>query len=187
MASTELVRPDISARRYPVDDITERENCELHAPLMNLTVKVAAGVVLPHVPNGTFHSSPIPDGYAVVAVDEVMKGFKNLELDYPTGEGETALRDDRKTTILWRKEYIVLPNWKLRPPSPPPPPSAPPHPSPPPPPSPPRQPSPPPQPRVLKQKSIVGAAPGASATAPRKSSTKKTKKAAPAKKLAYEI
>ena len=73
MASTDLVRPDISTRRYPVDDITERENCELHAPLMNLSVKVAVGVVLPPVRNGTYNSSPISDGYAVVAVDEFTK------------------------------------------------------------------------------------------------------------------
>ena len=39
-------------------------------------------------------------------MDEVIKGFEDLELDYPTGEGETALRDGRKTTILWRKEHI---------------------------------------------------------------------------------
>ena len=143
VASTELFRPDISARRYPVDDITERENCELHAPLMNITVKVAVGVVLAAVTNGTYHSRPIPDGYSVVIVDEVMKGCEDLQLDYPTGEGETALRDGRKTTVLWRKQHIVLPNWKPRSPSPPPQPSPPRQPSPPPQPSPPRQPSPP--------------------------------------------
>ena len=40
---------------------------------------------------------------------------------------------------------------------------------------------------MLKRKSTTGAALAASATAPRKSSTKKAKKATPAKKLAYEM
>ena len=63
------------------------------SPLMNITVKVAVGVVLAPVPNGTYHSSPILDGYVVVAVDEVINGFENLEFKYPTGEGDTVLRD----------------------------------------------------------------------------------------------
>ena len=70
-------------------------------------MKVAFGVALPPVKNGTYHSSPIPDGYAIVGVDEVAKGFEQLELDYPTGEGETKLIDARKTTVLWRKEHIL--------------------------------------------------------------------------------
>ena len=111
MASTELVQPDITAPRYPVDDITEREHCELMTKCMNLTLKVAVGSVLPPRPDGTFHCPPIPDGYAVVGVDEVMEGFEELELDHPTGEGETHLGDALRSTILWRKEHIVLPNW----------------------------------------------------------------------------
>ena len=93
MASTELVRP-------PIDDITQREHCDLHAKCMNITLKVAVGYALPRVPDGTYHCSPIPDGYAVVSVDEVIKGFEQLELDFHTGEGETELGDARKTAIL---------------------------------------------------------------------------------------
>jgi hypothetical protein len=118
VASTELVRPpidDITAPdRYPVDDITEREHCDLHAKCMNITLKVAVGYALPRVPDGTYHCSPIPDGYAVVGVDEVTNGFEQLELEYPTGEGETHLGDAIRTTILWRKEHIVLPHWTPR-------------------------------------------------------------------------
>ena len=113
VASNLLVRPpidDITAPdRYPVDDITEREHCDLHAKCMNITLKVAVGYALPRVPDGTYHCSPIPDGYAVVGVDEVTNGFEQLELEYPTGEGETHLGDAIRTTILWRKEHIVLP------------------------------------------------------------------------------
>ena len=100
--------------RYPVDDITEREHCDLHAKCMNITLKVVVGYALPRVPDGTYHCSPIPDGYAVVGVDEVIPGFEQLELDFPTGEGETELGDARKSTILWKKEHIVLPHWKPR-------------------------------------------------------------------------
>ena len=86
VASTQLVRPDITAPRYPVDDIMEREHCELVAKCMNLTLKVAVGYVLPPGPDGTFHCNPIPDGYAIVGVDEVTNGFEGLDLEYPTGE-----------------------------------------------------------------------------------------------------
>ena len=65
VASTELVRPDNTAPRYPVDDITEREHCELMAKCSNLTLKVVVGYVLPPGPDGTFHCNPIPDGYVV--------------------------------------------------------------------------------------------------------------------------
>jgi hypothetical protein len=84
------------------------------AKCINLTLKVAVGYVLPPRPDGTFHCNPIPDGYAIVGVDEVTNGFEGLELEYPTGEGETHLVDAVRTTILWRKEYIVLPQWTPR-------------------------------------------------------------------------
>ena len=66
-------------------------------------MKVEVGFGLPSVPRGTYHCSPIPDGYAVVGVDEVLKGFEHLELDFPSGEGENELGEARKTTILWKK------------------------------------------------------------------------------------
>ena len=99
MASSQLVRPDI----------TETEHCELMAKCMNLTLKVAVGYVLPPGPDGTFHYNPIPDGYAIVGVDEVKPEFEGLDLEYPTGEGETHLVDAVRTTILWRKENVRLP------------------------------------------------------------------------------
>jgi hypothetical protein len=77
----------------------------------NLTLKAAVGSVVPPQAEGTFHCRLIPHGYAIVMVDEIMEGFEELELDYPTGEGEIHLENALRSTCLWRKEYINLPNW----------------------------------------------------------------------------
>jgi len=181
VASTELLAndddaPTMDPLRYPVDDITEMTHCELHVKVVNITMKVAVGYALPIGPKPTFHCCPVPHGYAVVGVDEVMNGFEQLKLDYPAGEGDVAeLGEAKKLTILWRKECIVFPNRTPRPstpqssnPSSPPPhpspaqqsssppprqaPSLPPHPSPAQPSSPPRQPSPPTKAQGQKRK-----------------------------------
>ena len=83
-------------------------------------MKVAVGFALPIGPKPTFHCSPVPHGYAVVGVDEVMKGFEELKLDHLAGEdGDVAeLGEAKKVTILWRKEFIMLPNWTPRPSTP---------------------------------------------------------------------
>ena len=119
MASMELVQPDFMAPRYPVDSITEAEHCELMTKCQNPTLKAAVGSVAPPPAEGTFRCRPIPHGYAVVTVDEIMEGFEELELDYPTGEGENHLVYALRSTCLWRKEYIKLPNWTPPPPPPP--------------------------------------------------------------------
>ena len=41
----------------------------------------------------------------------ITEGFEGLQLDHPTGEGETRLGSALKTPCLWRKELINLPNW----------------------------------------------------------------------------
>jgi hypothetical protein len=107
------------AARYPVDDITQQENCEMHVKFMNISVKVADGFALPCKAKGTYHYVPIPDGYAVVGVDEVVKEWEKLELEIPAGEDRelTELGEDKGNTILWRKEHIVLPDWTPRPPT----------------------------------------------------------------------
>ena len=90
VASTELdQQPDFTAPSYPVDAITEAQHCQLMTKCHNLTFTAAVGSVAPPRPDGTFHCHPIPHGYATVSVDEVMEGFHELELDHPTGEGET--------------------------------------------------------------------------------------------------
>ena len=120
VASTELVQqPDFTAPSYPVDAITEAQPCQLMTECHNLTFTAAVGSVAPPRPDGTFHCRPIPHGYASVQVDEVTEGFEELELDHPTGEGETQLRCALRSTCLWRKEHIKLPNW-----TPPPPPAS---------------------------------------------------------------
>ena len=133
-------------------------------------------------------------------LDEVVKGFEPVKLDYPAGEDIDVeeLGDAKKLTVLWRKKYIVVPDWKPRTPqdpaiSPPPPPSPqpqplPPQPSPPPPqpsPSPPPRPSqppPPPQQTQSRKRKNINAAP----TAPKKSSVTSKKKAKEPQKLPWE-
>jgi hypothetical protein len=70
VASTEHVQPtlDMAGPRYLVDDVTLRENCELHVIIMDLSIKVAVGSALPLVRGGTYHCRPILDGYVVVGV-----------------------------------------------------------------------------------------------------------------------
>ena len=74
------------------------------------------GCDVPPQDEGTFHCRPIPHGYVVVMVDEIMEGFEELELDYPTGEVENHLVYALRSTCLWRKEYIKLPNGAPPPP-----------------------------------------------------------------------
>src|SRR4051812_9897119 len=70
------------------------------------------------------HCRPVPEGYVVVGVDEIMPTFEVLKLDYPAGEGDvTELGAAKTVTILWPKECIVLRNPTPRPSSPPPHPS----------------------------------------------------------------
>ena len=123
VASTELLQPEhalTAPASYPVDAITESQNCHLMTQWMNLKVKAAIGSVYPTEPGATFHCRPIPEGYARVMVDEITEGFEDLQLDHPTGEGETRLGSALKTPCLWRKELINLPNWTPPPPPPPP-------------------------------------------------------------------
>jgi hypothetical protein len=119
VASTELPGDDDEPTiRYPVDDITVATPCELHVKVVNITMKVAVGYAIPIGPNPTYHLTPIPHGYVVVGVDQVMSGFEHLKLDYPAGVGDLyELGEAKKTTILWLKEYIVLTNWTPRSPA----------------------------------------------------------------------
>lgn len=150
VASTELAAEEQPARRYPVDDITGREICELYIKYANIDIKVAAGSVLPPVPGQTCHTVPVPAGYAIVWVDRVEKSFQNLALDYPTGEVQLLI-DAERSTCLWKKDFIKLPQWN--PPNPPPPQNNSPAPSPSRQPSPPPRTSPPPQSSPVREQS----------------------------------
>ena len=105
---------DAMLGRYPVDDITENTNCELHVKITNISMKVADAVAFTNPPEATFHCNPIPAGYARVLVDEVVDQYSGLELDIPGGDEEHTLGDAKHRIILWRKDYIIF----RRPPTP---------------------------------------------------------------------
>ena len=108
--------------RYPVDNITEKTNCELHLKMKNISMKVATGFALPCGPGVLWHGNEIPAGYARVGVDEIQRGYEELDLDFPTPEGERTLREVGGGIILWLKKDIHFPGLVLNPPPPSPPP-----------------------------------------------------------------
>ena len=58
VASTELLQPEhvlTAPASYPVDGITESQNCHMMARWMNLKVKAAVGQVYPSGPGTTYH------------------------------------------------------------------------------------------------------------------------------------
>ena len=61
--------------RYPVDDIMDNTNCELHFKLKNISMKVADAVAFANPPEATFHCNAIPAGYARVLVAEVVDQY----------------------------------------------------------------------------------------------------------------
>ena len=89
---------------YAVDDVTERTDCELHMPFVNISMKVAIGYVLPNGPE----ADEIPAGYARVYVDEILPGMDTLSLEIPGVDGETKLGEVYRGFALWNKKYIVL-------------------------------------------------------------------------------
>ena len=48
--------------RFPVDNITEKTNCELHLKYRNISVPVARGYALPCGPEARWHGNEIPAG-----------------------------------------------------------------------------------------------------------------------------
>src|SRR3954470_6917882 len=86
--------PMMAPAGYPVDDITEMTHCELHVKVVNISMKVAVGYALPIGPTPTYHCRPVPEGYAVVGVDEIMPTFEVLYLHYPAGEGDVTVLGD---------------------------------------------------------------------------------------------
>ena len=112
MTSTELIQqPDLlTGPSYPMDFITDSHQCHLMTQWDQLKVKAAVGSVFPPSPGATFHCRPIPQGYAVVMVDEITEGFEELQLDHPTGDGETQLGLAMHTLCLWWKEHMKLLN-----------------------------------------------------------------------------
>jgi hypothetical protein len=109
---------DASGPRYPVDDVRVMINCELHQPIKNMSFKVATDNALPCLPEELHHGNPIRDGYARVSVDDIVSGLEDLELDFPTPEGDVILGDVKCHIVLWQKKYIMFPGSAPRPPTP---------------------------------------------------------------------
>ena len=106
---------DAMLGRYPVDDITENTNCELHVKITNISMKVADAVAFTNPPEATFHCNPIPAGYARVLLDEVVDPpYSELQLDIPGGDDERFLGEAKHRIILWKKDCIIF----RRPPTP---------------------------------------------------------------------
>jgi hypothetical protein len=119
MASTGVGADDASMDRYPVDDITDKTNYELHQATKNISMKVAVGYALSCEPGVSWHGREIPVGYAHVEVDEIVSGYESLELDIPGPEDERTLREVKGGVILWNKKDIKFPGSGPRPPPPP--------------------------------------------------------------------
>ena len=98
---------DAMLDRYPVDDIAENTNCELHFNMKNISMKVADALAFTNPPEATFHCNPILAGYAHVLVDEVVDQYSGLELDIPGGDDEHTLGEANHRIILWRKDCII--------------------------------------------------------------------------------
>ena len=97
---------------FPVADVTAPfTSCELHIPKENAIIMVALSVFSPLDPTKIprIHGVIIAPGYVSVSVDRVNKGFSDLVLDIPGGDGEKTLGEAEKTFILWRKRYIIIP------------------------------------------------------------------------------
>jgi hypothetical protein len=86
--------------------------------MKNISMKVVVGYALPCEPGVTWHGRQIPDSYARVGVDEVLRGYESLELDIAGPEDEATLGEMLGGVILWKKKDIKLPG--LVPPPPPP-------------------------------------------------------------------
>jgi hypothetical protein len=89
----------VLAPRYPVDGITESHPCEMHVKGVNISMKAAVGYVSATT---TYHYYPVPNGYVVAGVDEVMAGYEPVMLDQPAGEdgGLTKLGEAIRTIVL---------------------------------------------------------------------------------------
>ena len=74
-----------------MDDIAVRTPCELLYQLRKKLKVVAHGIAEVPVQGGTIHGMAIPEGYARVMVDRVEKGWEDLDLEIPGGDGEEEL------------------------------------------------------------------------------------------------
>nr|TKW03443.1 hypothetical protein SEVIR_7G023800v2 [Setaria viridis] len=94
-------RLPVEEQRFPMDAITQRTSCELHAPVGNLTIKVAYGSALATLVGQSSHGMEIPPHYASVCVEQIVDSqYEGLELDLPGGDGKNTLADALHGIIL---------------------------------------------------------------------------------------
>ena len=99
-ASTEIPNQGDIGLCFPMDDITEPcTSCELHISKGNSIIKVDIGLVNPTDRTKTprILGNIIQEGYATISVDKAEKGFSDLPLDIPGGDGEKTLGEAEKT------------------------------------------------------------------------------------------
>jgi hypothetical protein len=119
MAFTGVGADEAPMDRYPVDDIREKTNYELHQSMKNISTKVVVGYALPCGPREVWHGREIRAGYARIGVNAIVLGYESLELDIPGPEEQTTLGEVLGGIILWDKKHIVfLGSAPRRPPSP---------------------------------------------------------------------
>jgi hypothetical protein len=100
VASTALGANEAPMGRYPLDEIKGKTRCELYQSMKNISMEVAVGYALFCEPGVTWHSCQIPDGYAHVGVDEVLRRYESLELDMAGPEDEATLGEVLGGVIL---------------------------------------------------------------------------------------
>jgi hypothetical protein len=80
--------------------------CELFEQQRTKVKLVAHGIAEVPIQGGRIHGMPISEGYARVMVDRVEKGWEDLDLEIPGGDGEEELQHALHTWICWNKRYI---------------------------------------------------------------------------------
>ncbi|KAK1686253.1 hypothetical protein QYE76_047101 [Lolium multiflorum] len=69
-------RHDGPMDRYPVDDISEKTNCELHQPMKNISLRVATSFALACEPGARWHGSEIEAGASNELPRIIEEGYK---------------------------------------------------------------------------------------------------------------
>ena len=105
--STALPEEDVGVT-FPVDKITQPTTCKLYIHQKFFDMKVAVGQAWPTGEGVMLHNRPLPEGYAKVTVDSLVKRkYKNVELDIP-GDDSRLLGDNIGGFVAWRKRYIIF-------------------------------------------------------------------------------